>query len=93
MEFLRGTGLLLDDGHDRGRRSRVHGFAPREVAMRSDDLACANCGGLVADGGCPVCRSTREQLARERFTISAPVLAFVLAVLALALVFVARHAG
>ena len=61
--------------------------------MRSDDLACANCGGIVADGGCSVCRMTREQLSRDRFTLSGPVLAFLLALLTLALVFVARHAG
>jgi hypothetical protein len=61
--------------------------------MRSDDLACANCGGIVADGGCPVCRSTREQLARQRISISGPVLAFMIALLALALAFVAHHAG
>ena len=62
--------------------------------MRSDDLACANCGGIVADGGCPVCRLTRKQLSQQqRFSVSAPMLALVLALLALALVFVSQHAG
>jgi hypothetical protein len=61
--------------------------------MRSDDLACANCGGIVADGGCAVCRITRDRLARQRYSISGPVLAFVLALLALALAYVAHLAG
>jgi hypothetical protein len=30
--------------------------------MRHDDMVCASCSGRVADGRCPVCRSTREQL-------------------------------
>jgi hypothetical protein len=61
--------------------------------MRSDDLACANCGGIVADGGCAVCRLTRDQLSRQRFSLSGPVLAFILVLIALALVYVAQHAA
>ena len=61
--------------------------------MRSDHLVCANCGGIVADGGCSVCRATREQLSRQRLSVSGPVLAFILALLAVALVYVAHHAG
>lgn len=60
--------------------------------MRSDDLACAHCGGIVANGGCPVCRITREQLDRQRFSIPPPLVALIAALLALMLVYVARHA-
>jgi hypothetical protein len=60
--------------------------------VRSDHLACGYCGGIVADGGCPVCRLTREQMARQRFTLPAPVVALMLALLALMLAYVARHA-
>ena len=62
--------------------------------MRGEDLACANCGGIVADGGCSVCRVTREHLSQEpRFTVSLPTLAFVLVLLALVLAYVAHQAG
>jgi hypothetical protein len=60
--------------------------------MRSDHLACAHCGGIVADGGCSVCRLTREQLARQRFSLPAPVVALMVALLAVMLAYVARHA-
>jgi hypothetical protein len=60
--------------------------------MRSDHLACAHCGGIVADGGCPVCRMTRAQLARQRFTVPAPVIAILVALLTLMVAYVARHA-
>ncbi|HEX4428947.1 MAG TPA: hypothetical protein VHZ96_06745 [Frankiaceae bacterium] len=60
--------------------------------MRSDHLACAHCGGIVADGGCPVCRLTREQLARQRFSIPAPIVGLMVALMTLLIVFAARHA-
>ncbi len=62
--------------------------------MRSDHLACANCGAIVADGACPVCRLTREQLARQRFTfnVPAPLIALLAAMIALMLAYVAHHA-
>ena len=60
--------------------------------MRSDHLACAHCGGIVADGGCPVCRVTREQLARQRFSVPAPMVALMVALVALLIVFAAHHA-
>jgi hypothetical protein len=61
--------------------------------VRSDHLACAHCGGIVADGGCSVCRVTREELARQRFSVPTPVVAFMLALLALLIVFAAQHAS
>ncbi len=51
--------------------------------MRSDHLACAYCGGIVAEGNCPACRATREELASHRFAIPAPLIALLLALLAL----------
>ena len=30
--------------------------------MRTTWLACASCGGRVADGRCPSCRTTREAM-------------------------------
>lgn len=64
-----------------------------EVAlMRSDHLACAHCGGIVADGGCPVCRQTREELARERFSVPAPLVGLTIALIAFLIVLVAHHA-
>ena len=60
--------------------------------MRSDDLACAHCGGIVANGGCAVCRITREQLDQQRFSVPAPLLAFIAALVAVMLVYVAHHA-
>ncbi len=60
--------------------------------MRSDHLACAHCGGIVADGGCAVCRSTREQLARQRFSVPAPLVGLMVALVTLLIVFAARHA-
>jgi hypothetical protein len=63
------------------------------VLVRSDHLACAHCGGIVADGGCSVCRLTREQLARQRFSVPAPIFGLLLALLALLIVFAAQHAG
>jgi hypothetical protein len=60
--------------------------------VRSDHLACGNCGGIVADGGCPVCRLTREQLARQRFSVPTPIVALMVALLTLLVVFAARHA-
>ena len=52
-----------------------------------DDLLCAACSGRVVDGGCRVCRSSRESLPAvplpaEAFLLLAAVLAVVLAVLA-----------
>ena len=32
--------------------------------MAYDDLLCAACSGRVVDGGCPICRITRESLPR-----------------------------
>ncbi len=61
--------------------------------MRSDHLACANCGGIVADGGCPVCRATRDELARQRFTVPTSLLAFLLAAIVLMIAYLAHHAG
>jgi hypothetical protein len=62
--------------------------------MRSDHLACAHCGGIVAEGNCQVCRSTRAQLDREeRFSLPAPLIALMLALLALMLVYVAHQAA
>jgi hypothetical protein len=61
--------------------------------MRSDDVACAHCGGIVANGGCPVCRITREELDRQRFAVPAPLIAFLAVLIALMLVVVAHHAG
>ena len=60
--------------------------------MRSDDLACANCGGIVANGGCPTCRITRDQLDRQGFSIPPALLALIAALVALMLVYVAHHA-
>jgi hypothetical protein len=60
--------------------------------MRSDDLACAHCGGIVANGGCPVCRITRDELNRQRFSVPAPILALIATLVALMLVYVAHHA-
>ncbi|RJK95444.1 hypothetical protein D5H78_12390 [Vallicoccus soli] len=53
------------------------------------DLACARCGGRVADGGCPACR-------RLRATPGGPpreAVAALLAVLALALAALGLEAG
>jgi hypothetical protein len=60
--------------------------------VRSDHLACAHCGGIVADGGCSVCRITREQLDRQRFTVPAPIVGLMVALMTLLIVFAARHA-
>ncbi len=60
--------------------------------MRSDHLACAHCGGIVADGGCAVCRITREQLARQRFSVPAPLVGLMVALVTLLIVFAAHHA-
>jgi hypothetical protein len=60
--------------------------------VRSDHLACAHCGGIVADGGCSVCRVTREELDRQRFSVPAPIVALMLALVTLMIVLAARHA-
>ena len=60
--------------------------------MRSDHLACAHCGGIVAEGNCAVCRITRAELARQRFTVPPALLALVAVLLTLMLAYVARHA-
>jgi hypothetical protein len=62
--------------------------------MRSDHLACASCGGIVAEGNCATCRSTRAQLdSEERGTFPAPLIALIVAILALLLLYVAHHAA
>ena len=61
--------------------------------MRSDHLACARCGGIVADGNCSVCRVTRAELARQHFTVPPALIALVAVLLALMLAYVAHHAG
>ena len=55
--------------------------------MGVDDLLCAACSGRVVDGGCRVCRSSRESLPvaalpAEAFLLLATVLAIVLALVA-----------
>jgi hypothetical protein len=60
--------------------------------MRSDHLACAHCGGIVSEGNCAVCRITRAELARQRFTIPPVLIALVVALLTLMVAYVARHA-
>ncbi len=60
--------------------------------MRSDHLVCAHCGGIVAEGSCPVCRITRAELARQRFTVPPALVALVALLLAVMLAYVARHA-
>ena len=55
--------------------------------MGVDDLLCAACSGRVVDGGCRVCRESRQtlpapQLPAEAFLLLAAVLAVVLALLA-----------
>lgn len=60
--------------------------------MRSDHLACAHCGGIVAQGNCATCRSTRAQLdSEERFSFPAPLVALMLALVTLMLVYVAHQ--
>ena len=61
--------------------------------MRSDDLACAHCGGIVSQGGCSVCRITRDELNRQRYTVPPALLALIVTLVALMLVYVAHHAA
>ena len=49
------------------------------------DLVCANCSGRVADGGCAVCRLSRQRLVAPQLPAGA-VLALAVAVLLLLLV-------
>ncbi len=82
-------------GGGAGRKNVSVVFTVREAYpydVRSDHLACAHCGGIVADGGCSVCRMTREQLNRQRFSVPAPLVAFMLALVSLFIVLSARHA-
>jgi hypothetical protein len=51
--------------------------------MRGNRLVCARCNGLVAEGRCSVCRSTRDRL-RPDGVLRRVVLAAVIALLALA---------
>ncbi len=60
--------------------------------MRSDHLACGHCGGVVAEGNCPVCRITRAQLQRMGFAIPTPVIILIVALLTLMVAYVANHA-
>jgi hypothetical protein len=60
--------------------------------MRSDHLACAHCGGIVAEGNCATCRATRAQLdSEERFSLPAPLIALIVAIVAIMLVYVAHQ--
>ena len=60
--------------------------------MRSDHLVCASCGGIVAQGNCSTCRFTRAQLdSEERFAFPAPLVALMVALIALMLVYVAHQ--
>jgi hypothetical protein len=59
--------------------------------VRSDHLACAHCGGIVSEGNCQVCRVTRAQLDRERFSVPAPIIALVVLLVTLMLAYVAHQ--
>jgi hypothetical protein len=58
--------------------------------MRWEDLVCARCSGLVADGRCPACRSARESFSKNSFTPS-PQMLFAIIIALLVLMVIAAH--
>jgi hypothetical protein len=59
--------------------------------MSCEHLICANCAGLVADAGCPVCQEGRRRLHHHPVAgLTAPMIAAVLLLTALLFVFAYR---
>jgi hypothetical protein len=51
--------------------------------MSCEHLVCANCGGLVVEARCPVCRDSRERVHHHTSPLVSSSVALLIALLAL----------